>query len=203
MICSAPQVQTWIVDHDPVPVVILDDPVIEAVGFAPESRYAETYWLPVLGPSALWALRRLSALLAMRPSGITVPMGMLSSELGLGGNGGRHAPGVRALGRLVLFGLAEVRGDELAVRRKVPPLASRQLRRLPAHLADAHQAHHGAAGQAVTNEQTGQITRAGRGLREPVFRSEPARGERRDGEARLLTPPVTPTHPAEGPLRVR
>ncbi len=42
MICSAPQVQTWIVDHDPIPVVTLDDPVIEAVGFAPESRYAET-----------------------------------------------------------------------------------------------------------------------------------------------------------------
>ncbi len=201
MVCSAPQVQTWIVNHDPIPVVTLDDPVIEAVGFVPESRYAETYWLPVLGPSALWALRRLSALLAMRPAGITVPMGMFSSELGLGGNGGRHAPAVRALGRLVLFGMAEVRGDELAVRRKVPPLARRQLRRLPAHLADAHQAHHG-AGHAVTNQQTGQITRAGQGLREPASRAEPARGERRDGEARLLTPPA-PTHPAEGPLRVR
>ncbi len=198
MICSAPQVQTWIVDHDPIPVVTLDDPVIEAVGFAAESRYAETYWLPVLGPSALWALRRLTALLAMRPSGITVPMGMLSSELGLGGNGGRHAPAVRALGRLVIFGMAEVRGDELAVRRKVPPLAHRQLRRLPAHLADAHHAHHG-AGQTVTTSRPA-------GSQEPAKASggpSPGRSRRgvsgRDGEARLLAPPVTPTHP----LRVR
>jgi hypothetical protein len=202
VICSAPQVQTWIVDHDPIPVVTLGDPVIEAVGFAPESRYAETYWLPVLGPSALWALRRLSALLAIRSSGITVPMGMLSSELGLGGNGGRHAPAVRALGRLVLFGMAEVRGDELAVRRMVPPLARRQLRRLPAHLADAHQVHYGTSGQATTSQPVGPNSRAGQGLREPASRSESARGERRDGEARLLTPPAT-TLPAGGPLRVR
>ncbi len=202
MICSAPQVQTWIVDHDPVPVVTLDDPVIEAVGFEPESRYAETYWLPVLGPSALWALRRLSALLAMRPSGITVPMGMLSSELGLGGNGGRHAPAVRALGRLVLFGMAEVRGDELAVRRKVPPLARRQLRRLPAHLADAHQAHHG-TGQAVTNRQAGPITRASQGLRESASRSEPGGVSGGTGKPdRSPRRPLPPT-PAEGPLRVR
>jgi hypothetical protein len=201
MICSAPQAQTWIVDHDPISVVTLDDPVVEAVGFAAESRYAETYWLPVLGPSALWALRRLTALLAMRPSGIAVPMGMLGSELGLGGNGGRHAPAVRAVGRLVLFGMAEVRGDELAVRRKVPPLARRQLRRLPTHLVEAHQRHH-SAGAATTHQQTGPTTPASQSLREPASRSEPARGEQRVGEARLLTPPATLTRPAEGPLRV-
>lgn len=201
MFPSAQQVQTWIVDHDPIPVVALDDPVIEAVGFPAESRYAETYWLPVLGPSSLWALRRMAALLTMRPSGITVPIGMLASELGLGGNGGRHAPAVRAIGRLVLFGLAEVRGDELAVRRKVPPLAQRQLRRLPCHLVEAHQAHH-SVGPAPSVRQTAPSASASQGLREPASRSEPVRGERRDGEARPLTPPAASRRPAEGPLRV-
>ncbi len=172
MIPSAQQVQTWIVDHDPIPVVALDDPVIESVGFAAESRYAETYWLPVLGPSALWALRRLTGLLTIRSSGVTVPIRMLASELGLGGNGGRHAPAVRAIGRLVLFGLAEVRGDELAVRRKVPPLAQRQLRRLPGHLVDAHQAHHTVGG---ARERTG-------GMRQPAKASgSPSPGQSRQG----------------------
>ncbi len=202
MFPSAQQVQTWIVDHDPIPVVALDDPVIESVGFPAESRYAETYWLPVLGPSALWALRRLTGLMTICPSGFSVPIGMLASELGLGGNGGRHAPAVRAIGRLVLFGLAEVRGDELAVRRKVPPLAQRQLRRLPDHLVEAHQAHYG-VGRAPSVRQTGPSARAGQGLRETASRSEPARGEWRDGEARPLTPPATSDRPAEGPLRVR
>jgi len=199
MFPSVQQAQTWVVDHDPISVVALDDPVIESVGFPAESRYAETYWLPVLGPSALWALRRLTGLLTIRSSGVTVPIGMLASELGLGGKGGRHAPAVRAIGRLVLFGLAEVRGDELAVRRKVPPLAQRQLRRLPAHLVDAHQAHHTIGPVTERNRRHPTISN---GLRGPASRSEPVGGERRDGEARPLTPPATSRRPADGPLRV-
>lgn len=59
--CPAPPpgVQTWLATHDPLRLVPLNDPVIDTVGHQPRSTYAETYWLPVIGPSALWALRRL------------------------------------------------------------------------------------------------------------------------------------------------
>ena len=35
------------------------DPVVDAAGASLFSRYVELYWLPVLGPSALWILRRI------------------------------------------------------------------------------------------------------------------------------------------------
>ena len=58
---TASDAQAWIARTDPIPVSRLDDPVVEAIGHDADSDYAETYWLPVIGPSALWALRRLSA----------------------------------------------------------------------------------------------------------------------------------------------
>ena len=60
--------QAWISEHDPLGIVPLDDPLVESLGFEPRSVYAETYWLPVLGPSALWALRRLSRGQTSRPT---------------------------------------------------------------------------------------------------------------------------------------
>lgn len=141
MAWSAPELNNWIADHDPLHVVALDDVVVEAAGFPPDGRFAETYWLPVVGPSALWALRRLTGVLAAAPAGLVVPIDSLAAELGLGAHHRRQSPMVRALGRLVMFGLAEIVGDDLAVRRKVPPLAHRHLRRLPAHLVDAHRRH--------------------------------------------------------------
>ncbi len=65
-------VQSWLASHDPLRIVPLIDPVIETVGHAPRSTYAETYWLPVIGPSALWALRRLSARVEAEPAGVEV-----------------------------------------------------------------------------------------------------------------------------------
>ena len=45
---------------DPTLIVIpWDDPVVDAVGHEVRSAYSEFFWLNVLGPTALWALRRL------------------------------------------------------------------------------------------------------------------------------------------------
>ena len=129
---------TWLAARPSVRVVHLQDPVIEALGFDARSGYAEAYWLGILGPSALWALRRLSDGLARHPDGFVVELRHLAQELGLGEGIGRHAPVVRAVARLVNFRMVEVRGDELAVRRSVPPLAGRHLARLPRHLAERH-----------------------------------------------------------------
>ena len=35
------------------------DPVVDEAGASVFSRYVEMYWLPVLGPSALWMMRRI------------------------------------------------------------------------------------------------------------------------------------------------
>lgn len=135
-------VHTWLATHDPLRIIPLIDPVIETVGHQTRSTYAETYWLPVIGPSALWALRRLSAWAEADPHGVEVPLAELAQELGLGGGTGRNAPMVRTLARLIVFQMAQIdeTNDALAVLRLVPPLAMRHLRRLPDHLVERHQA---------------------------------------------------------------
>lgn len=132
--------QTWLADTDPLPVASLDDPIVESLGYDPESDYAETYWLPVIGPTALWALRRLTRWLEAAPDGYPLALAPFARELGLGGGVGRSSPVVRSLARLVAFGLADINGGQLMIRRKVPPLARRHVQRLPGHLAAEHQA---------------------------------------------------------------
>src|SRR4051795_3783643 len=137
---TASDAQTWIAGTDPLPIVPLDDPVVEALGHNADSEYAETYWLPVIGPTALWALRRLTRWLDESPDGFPLAITPFGRELGLGDGAGRSSPVVRTLARLVCFGLAEIRGGRLMVRRRVPPLARRHQQRLPAHLIAQHQA---------------------------------------------------------------
>ena len=145
--------QAWLARTDPIPVVALDDPVVEALGFDPDSVYAETYWLPVIGPTALWALRRLTRWLEDSPDGYPLALAPFARELGLGDGSGRSSPVVRSLARLVGFGLVEIRCDLLMVRRRVPPLARRHVQRLPGHLAAQHQEAVAAGAPAARAEQ--------------------------------------------------
>ena len=132
---NAAETTRWLLAHDPLPVVWQDD---ARVGFDPRSVYVETYWLAVLGPSAILAVRRLSDWLEDRPSGIEISVGDLAASLGLGHGSSRHAPIIRTLERLVLFGIARVQWDTYAVRRTIAPLAPRQQNRLPGYLAVRH-----------------------------------------------------------------
>ena len=61
-----------------------DDPITDPLGHDPVSQYAELFWLPVLGPSSLWLLRRVSLMLQDSPSGFSVKMCDLAHEIGLG-----------------------------------------------------------------------------------------------------------------------
>ena len=125
---------TWITEHDALPIVSWDD----GDGFDPRSDYVETYWLSVLGPSSILALRRLTDWLEDNPSGIVIALEDLALSLGLGHSTSRHSAIVRTLDRLVGFGVAKVDWDAYAVRSAIPPLTARQLRRLPAYLAERH-----------------------------------------------------------------
>src|SRR5690348_6469542 len=108
------------------------DPVIDTLGFDPRSLYVETFWLPTLGPTSVLLLRHLAARLDREPKGFELALTETSQALGLGAREGNSSPLVRTLARLVQFDLAcdDGRGT-YAVRRHVPPVNRRHVRRLP------------------------------------------------------------------------
>lgn len=118
------------------------DEVIDSLGFDPRSPYVERFWLGVLGPSTTWLLRRVAAAFDESPEGFYLPLGETARALGLGDRGGRHSPFLRTVNRMIQFELAQPvghGGDELAVRRRIPPLGRRQLARLSPELQAAHE----------------------------------------------------------------
>lgn len=109
-------------------------------------------------PSATWLLRHLTARLEESPDGIELDVEETARSLGLGERLGPNAPFARTIKRCVDFGMAEWRGPrQLAVRRRLPPLARRHLRRLPESL----QARHEAANTALPAPAVDSLRRQG------------------------------------------
>src|SRR5215217_5676527 len=107
------------------------DPVVDSLGHDPRSWYAETFWLPTLGPTSLLLLRHLADRFDRAPERLTLTVAETAAALGLGTGESENAPLMRSFGRLVQFDLACRAGDDFAVRRKVPPVNRRHIRRLP------------------------------------------------------------------------
>jgi hypothetical protein len=117
------------------------DPLLDTVGHDPRSGYAEQFWLPTLGPTALLLLRHLATKFDEFPRGVELPVADTSRALGLGDREGSSSPIVRSLARLETFDLACSDGaTTVAVRRNLPPLPRRHLRRLPAPAQADHAA---------------------------------------------------------------
>lgn len=120
-------------------IVTWVDPVADPHGVHPCSRYVELYWLPVIGPSTAWLLRRLSYGLEVHGDGFDLHLAETARALGLGDRMGRNAPFRRGLSRLCIYELARAQGvGELAVRTAVPPLPLRLASRLPESLQQSH-----------------------------------------------------------------
>jgi hypothetical protein len=116
------------------------DPVVDTLGYDPRSWYAETFWLPTLGPTALLLMRHLADRFDRDAAGVTLPVADTSAALGLGAREGNNSPLLRTIGRLVQFDLAhDNQRGEIAVRRTLPPVNRRHVRRLPASLQAAHE----------------------------------------------------------------
>jgi hypothetical protein len=117
------------------------DPVVDTLGFDPRSPYPERFWLPTLGPTALLLVRHIAHRFDRSPGGFTLDVAETSRCLGLGERLGRNSPLARSLGRIVQFDLA-ANGEEgtLAVRRLVPPINRRHVRRLPLSVQAEHEA---------------------------------------------------------------
>jgi hypothetical protein len=116
------------------------DPVLDVIGHDPRSWYAETFWLPTLGPTALLLLRHLADRFELDPAGVELPVADTAAALGLGPRAGQHSPLIRSLGRLRQFELACNQTETtIAVRRTLPPVHRRHVRRLPAGLQARHE----------------------------------------------------------------
>ncbi|MGH9043045.1 MAG: hypothetical protein ACRDZ3_22765 [Acidimicrobiia bacterium] len=115
------------------------DEVIDALGFDARSPYCEKFWLPSLGPTALLLMRRFAICFDEHPGGTEIDLAELARSLGLGTATGPNAPIGRTLARLVQFDLAQEAGGDVAVRRWLPPINRRHVRRLPTPLQRAHQ----------------------------------------------------------------
>lgn len=117
-----------------------DDPITDPLGHDPGSKYAELFWLPILGPSSLWLLRRVSLMLQDSPSGFSVKMCDLAQEIGLGNWRGPRSPFQRAVDRCCDFQLAVRREESFVyVRRRMPTLGRRLVHRLPQRLREMHE----------------------------------------------------------------
>jgi hypothetical protein len=114
------------------------DPVVDTIGHDARSVYAEVFYLPVIGPTALWLMRRLVSGLEHYPDGYELDLAETARALGLGFTAGRSGPFLKALDRCGLFGLTRPAADGLAVRRRLAPLPRRHVDRMPAHLREAH-----------------------------------------------------------------
>jgi hypothetical protein len=122
-----------------VRVVPWEAALLDQVGVDPRSLYVELFWLPVLGPTATWLLRRLADGLDIAPHGFTLDVEEMARSIGLGGSASRHTPLARAIERAARFSLLrQPRPGLLAVRRAVGPLPERHLRRLPGALQNQH-----------------------------------------------------------------
>jgi hypothetical protein len=106
--------------------------------FPVQHQYVEMLWLPVIGPSSTWLLRRLSGWSLACPEGLRVVLAELSESLGLGWSSGPNSSLQRSMRRLMMFGLARWTDDVFEVATIVPPISDRQLARLSPGLVRAH-----------------------------------------------------------------
>ena len=106
-------------------------------GFDPRHPYVEQFWLGILGPSAIWLLRRTALAFDTWPDGFELDRHFTAGALGLADHG-RQSPFARTVLRLMQFGLIRAEGPGLYVRRTLPTLSARQIGQLPAPLRVAH-----------------------------------------------------------------
>lgn len=127
----------WFVAHPSFDVRRWSAQVDEGCRFDARDLYVEMFWLPILGPSSVLAVRRFADLLTDEPGGARVDLVEFGSSLGIGTGTGRHTQINRTLGRLIDFGIACISEEHLEVHTTLPSVPSGLRRRLPLSLLDA------------------------------------------------------------------
>lgn len=114
------------------------DPVVDVRGHDPRSTYVERYWLGVVGPTATWIMRRFAECFDAEPDGFVLDLDQTATSMGLSYAKGVASPFGKALHRCVMFGIAQPLSDGFSVRRRLPTVAQRHLRRLPPDVQAEH-----------------------------------------------------------------
>jgi hypothetical protein len=114
------------------------DPVVDEHGHDPRSDYVERFWLGVIGPTATWIMRRFAAGFDAEPSGFAIDLADTATSMGLSYAKRTSSPFGKALQRCAMFGLVQPLSDGYSVRRRIPQVAMRHLRRLPDEVREAH-----------------------------------------------------------------
>ena len=110
-------------------------------GFDPRSEYAERFWLPVLGPTATFLMRRFAAEFDRRPDGFSLDVADTARSIGVGTRGGQNGPFFRSVARGIRFGLIHEQDHGIvAVRTRLPLVDRGQLGRLPRPIQELHDA---------------------------------------------------------------
>lgn len=126
-------------DSDSLTVRPWVDPIVDDIGHDPRSPYVERFWLAILGPSTTFLLRYLVERLDSAPDGFELDLAECAASLGLGRLRAAGAAFPRTVARSCQFGAVRLPGGPvLEVRRRLPPLSARQLRRLPPTGQAAH-----------------------------------------------------------------
>lgn len=117
------------------------DPVHERLAFhAPKSRYVETFYGPVIGPTALLIYRNLGDRVSVLPStssGFEIDRDDFAARIGVKATKAHGTPAFeRAIGQLAHHFIARWNEGRLEVRRSLPDLPLRLQRRLPDSLLD-------------------------------------------------------------------
>lgn len=101
----------------------------------PDSRrYLEDFWLPTVGPTCLWLLRRLDRIAPPRmdTGAINLAASVVAAAIGAPGGNGKHSVLARTLRRLAQFGLIEEGWDDCwGIPAKAPWLSDGLAARLP------------------------------------------------------------------------
>lgn len=131
----------WLANHPTF--TVRPWPIPTSCGRHPvRSEYVERFWLPILGPSALLALRSIDrAILTSVTRQAVVDLVEFGASLGIGTGTGRHTQTNRTLARLIDFDMARIVGDHLETVTTLPEVPTRKRRRIPPALLDELEAH--------------------------------------------------------------
>lgn len=112
---------------------------LDAPCYAADSVYVETFWLPSLGPSSTWLLRKLAAGLQGRDE-LTVLMSDLARHIGLSPTLSVNGPVVKTMKRLERLKMIRAIGpSQWKVRCTLPGLPLASLAHLPPALQALHE----------------------------------------------------------------
>ncbi len=118
---------------DSVMVSALRDPVVEPIGYAPDSSEVTRLWTPLLGPAAVALYRSLASVTPSDPGTppSSVATGAVARSLGLSQRKARIVLS-KAIHRLDYFDFVSAALPDVAVRLVAPPLPRRLVSRVPA-----------------------------------------------------------------------